>query len=205
MGRASQFYKLINELVSNNNHVVSFDGPAHGASSGRQTNLYEFSDAINIIAEKYGKIELAIGHSFGGITILNAIEKGLGIDNVVFVATPSLSGDIIKQFEEKINGTPATGENFRKEIFSRHGIDFDSMAASEVIQKISINSLLLVHDENDRDVPITHARVMQERYPAAKTFYTDGLGHTRILRNDKVLNEIVLHASNVILGSPNNS
>jgi len=205
MGRASQFFKLIDQLVASDYHVVSFDGPAHGASAGRQTNLYEFSDAIKVIAEKYGNIELAIGHSFGGITILNAIEQGLGIDNVAFIATPSLSADIIKQFEEKINGSSATGENFKKEIFRKHGIAFDSISASEMIKKISLKSLLLVHDENDRDVPIEHARVMKDLYPTAKTIYTEGLGHTRILRNEAVLEEIILHINTVVLGESINS
>lgn len=193
MGRASQFFKLIDALVVQNYHVVSFDGPAHGASAGRQTNLNEFAKAIKYIANKYGPISFAIGHSFGGITILNAIKDGLKIDHVGFIATPSIAGDIIKDFEKKINGSPATGLNFRKEILKRYGITFESLAASELIKLISIQSLLLVHDANDRDVPISHAKLMEELFPQAATIYTEGLGHTRILRNDSVISQITNH------------
>jgi pimeloyl-ACP methyl ester carboxylesterase len=197
MGRASQFFKLIDALVAKNYHVVSFDGPAHGASAGRQTNLNEFAKAINYIAEKYGSISVAIGHSFGGITILNAIKDGLKIDHVGFIATPSIAGDIIKDFEKKINGSPATGLNFRKEILKRYGITFESLAASELIKLISIQSLLLVHDANDRDVPISHAKLMEELFPKATTIYTEGLGHTRILRNDSVITQITDYITKV--------
>jgi alpha/beta hydrolase family protein len=197
MGRASQFFKLIDALVAQNYHVVSFDGPAHGASSGRQTNLNEFAEAINYIANRFGPISIAMGHSFGGITILNAIKGGLKISNVVFIATPSIAGDIIKDFEKKINGSPATGLNFRKEILKRYGITFESLSASELIKSISIESLLLVHDANDRDVPISHAKQLEDLFPQAATIYTEGLGHTRILRNDQVIAQISDHVARV--------
>jgi predicted alpha/beta hydrolase family esterase len=202
MGRASQFFKLIDALVAQDYHVVSFDGPAHGASSGRQTNLNEFAKAINYIANRFGSISVAIGHSFGGITILNAINNGLKINNVVFIATPSIAGDIIKDFEKKINGSPATGINFRKEILKRYGITFESISASELIKLISIESLLLVHDANDRDVPISHAKLLEDLFPQATTIYTEGLGHTRILRNDQVIAQISEHIDRVVGVSP---
>ena len=194
MGRASQFYKLVDSFLARNYHVVGFDGPAHGASAGRATNIMEFAEAINIISEKFGPIHCAMGHSFGGITILNAIERGTSIDNVILIATPTIAGDLIKQFEEKINASPATGERFLKEVNNRYGISFEYMSASEIIKRINPQNLLLVHDENDRDVPIAHARLMKELYPEAQTIFTDGLGHTRILRNDMVINRIIAAA-----------
>lgn len=190
MGRASQFYKLIDTLLDNDYHVVSFDGPAHGASSGRKTNIYEFTDAINFIANKYGPIKCAIGHSFGGITILNTIDMGQKIDNVVLIATPSIASDIITQFEEKINASPETGKRFLKEIMDRYNISFENMSGSEFIKRINVDCLLLVHDENDRDVPIGHSELMKELKPSALTLFTKGLGHTRILRNDDVISTI---------------
>jgi hypothetical protein len=190
MGRASQFYKLIDTLLENNYHVVGFDGPAHGASSGRKTNMYEFTDAINFIAGKYGPIKCAIGHSFGGITILNTIDMGQKIENVVLIATPSIGSDMITQFEEKINASPETGKRFLKEVLDRYDIAFENMCASEIIKRINVDCLLLVHDENDRDVSIAHSELLKKLKPSAMTHFTKGLGHTRILRNDDVINMI---------------
>jgi pimeloyl-ACP methyl ester carboxylesterase len=191
MGRSSQFYKLIDAFLAKDYHVVGFDGPAHGGSSGRSTNIMEFAEAINIISEKFGAIHCALGHSYGGITILNALEKGTKIENIIMVATPTIAGDIIKQFEEKINASPATGERFLKEVHKRYGITFEYMSASEIIKRVQPKNLLLVHDENDRDVPIEHAKLMKERFPKAQTIFTEGLGHTRILRNDDVIKQII--------------
>lgn len=198
MGRASQFYKLVDAFVARNYHVIGFDGPAHGASAGRVTNILEFAEAIDFISENYGPIHCAMGHSFGGITILNAIERGTKIDNVILIATPTIAGDIIKQFEEKINASPATGKRFLKEVSERYGIAFEYMSASEIIKRINLDNLLLVHDENDRDVPIAHAKLMKELFPKAQTIFTDGLGHTRILRNDEVIKRIIEASSNCL-------
>ena len=191
MGRASQFYKLVDAFVARNYHVIGFDGPAHGASAGRSTNIFEFAEAIEYISENYGPIHCAMGHSFGGITILNAIERGTQIDNVIMIATPTISSDIVKQFEEKINASPATGDRFLKEVSERYGIAFEYISASEIIKRIKLKNLMLVHDENDRDVPIGHAELMKELFPEAQTIFTQGLGHTRILRNDAVINRII--------------
>ena len=191
MGRASQFYKLVDAFVARNYHVIGFDGPAHGASAGRSTNILEFAEAIEYVSENYGPIHCAMGHSFGGITILNAIERGSQIHNVIMIATPTISSDIVKQFEEKINASPATGERFLKEVSELYGISFEYISASEIIKRIKPKNLMLVHDENDRDVPIAHAELMKELYPEAQTIFTQGLGHTRILRNDEVINRII--------------
>lgn len=191
MGRAGQFYKLIETLIERQYFVVAFDGPAHGASTGTRTSVLDFAEAIAKVEEEFGKIQFAIGHSFGGITILRAIKNGVEIDNVAFIATPTISEDIVKQFEQRINASPATGDYFRNKVLKKFGVTFKSISASEAIKELDINSLYLVHDELDKEVNISHAKLMQERFPTAETHYTSGLGHTRILRNDEVVKKLV--------------
>lgn len=191
MGRSGQFYKLIETLVERKYHVVAFDGPGHGASAGRQASVVDFAVAMQRIENKYGNIFFAVGHSFGGLSIVYAVAEGLDIKNVIFIATPSISEDIVRQFEEKINASPATGAFFLQEVKKRHGVEFKEISASELIKKVSLNSLYLVHDKRDKDVSIDHAYLMQERFPAADTYYSEGLGHTRILRNAEVIDQIV--------------
>ena len=191
MGRASQFYKIIDELVKRQYFVVSFDGPAHGASSGSQTNVIEFAEAIASVENKFGYIHYAIGHSFGGITLLHALKKGIKIDHLAFVATPSISEDIVSQFEKRINASPGTGKAFLKKIKKRYGVNFNSISAGEAIKEVKLKSLYLVHDDQDKDVGIEHSHLLEERFPAAKTLYTSGLGHTRILRNDDVIQQLI--------------
>lgn len=191
MGRAGQFYKLIEALIERQYFVVAFDGPAHGASSGTRASVLDFAEAIAKVEEEFGKIHFATGHSFGGITIVHSIKKGVNINNIAFIATPTISEDIVHQFEQRINASPATGEYFRKKVFKKYGVTFKSISASEAIKEVNINSLYLVHDDLDKEVNISHAQLMKERYPKAETHFTSGLGHTRILRNEDVVNKLV--------------
>jgi pimeloyl-ACP methyl ester carboxylesterase len=202
MGRASQLYKLIEKLVESQYYVVAFDGPAHGASSGIQTNITEFSEALKYIETHYGPIFYGVGHSYGGRALIYACSEGLKLKNLIFIATPSISQYIVKQFEEKLNASPATGKYFLKKVFKRHGVEFKDVSASELIQKVEIKRLFLVHDEKDKDVPIEHAQLMEERFPEAKTLYTKGLGHTRILRNDDVIKQVVLKIDQIRPSEP---
>jgi hypothetical protein len=55
--------------------------------------------------------------------------------------------------------------------------------------------LLLVHDEDDKEVGPQHPEALLKVYPAAKLIKTSGLGHTRILRDDAVIREVVTFIS----------
>jgi predicted alpha/beta-fold hydrolase len=191
MGRASQFYKIIEHLLERQYFVVAFDGPAHGASSGSQTSVVEFAEAIALIEQKFGNVHFAVGHSFGGITLLHAVKNGVKLNDICFIATPAISEDIVRQFEQRINASPATGEYFQNKVLKKYGVTFKSISASEAIKEVKINSLFLIHDDQDKDVSIEHANLMKEKFPEAKTLFTSGLGHTRILRDDEVVRQLV--------------
>ena len=44
---------------------------------------------------------------------------------------------------------------------------------------------LILHDEEDRDVPVEAARLLAKKWTGAKLVCTRGLGHRRILRDAK--------------------
>jgi pimeloyl-ACP methyl ester carboxylesterase len=49
------------------------------------------------------------------------------------------------------------------------------------------DALLVVHDRDDREVPIEHGRRLAATWPLAELRETDGLGHRRILRDPNVV------------------
>jgi pimeloyl-ACP methyl ester carboxylesterase len=200
MGRATQFHALIEALIKENFRVMAFDGPAHGESHGKSTDLREFATALDHIQSTYGPINLAIGHSFGGVAVLFAIENGLRLNNVVMIASPTIGDDIVKQFVTQMNGTAATGEAFKQAIRRKFGFEFDELSASHIIKRIKLNSLLLVHDNNDSDVPISHAELLANLFPPAETLFTTDLGHTRILRDRDTIAQILNFINKVLSG-----
>ena len=51
--------------------------------------------------------------------------------------------------------------------------------------------LLVVHDRNDKEVPVESGQSISNAWPGAELILTEGLGHQRILRAEPVTNVAV--------------
>src|SRR2546428_10086247 len=60
--RGARFVDLGNALLTSGYRVVTFDGPGHGASSGRLSSGPEFARAAVAVAQAVGSGSLAGGH-----------------------------------------------------------------------------------------------------------------------------------------------
>lgn len=191
-GRAGQFRKFIPELVKNNFRAVAFDGPAHGNSEGTKTNVIEFETAFQKIIEQVGSPAAVIGHSFGGVASIYAIRNGLPIPKLINIASPTIGEDIIKGFVRTINASPATGNAFKTYVQKTLHKSFEEISAINLIKELSQElKLLLVHDEDDKEVGIHHPIELQKIYPTAQLLKTSGLGHNRILKDEAVIQKCV--------------
>lgn len=187
-GRATQFRKLIPALVRENYRVVGFDGPAHGRSGGRSTNIMEFEEVLKKIYEKVGVPEGIIAHSFGGGAVLYAAMNGLPVERLINIASPTIGDEIISTYLRTINGSMSTARFFKSHILKTTGKPFDEFTALHFIRNLKRDiRLLLIHDEHDPEVPLAHALELMKVYPGASLYKTQGLGHTRILRDEEVI------------------
>ena len=78
-GRGTQLVKIADEMLDLGYSTISFDAPAHGKSEGKTTIMTEFIASIMEIEKQFGPFEFAIGHSLGGMSILNAIKQNLNV------------------------------------------------------------------------------------------------------------------------------
>lgn len=76
-GRGTQLFKIADELLKRGYSTINFDTSAHGKSSGRTTILDEFVETILEIEKPFDPFEAAIGHSLGGMSLLNSLKKDL--------------------------------------------------------------------------------------------------------------------------------
>jgi pimeloyl-ACP methyl ester carboxylesterase len=187
-GRGTQFRKFIKPLNKAGYRVVSFDGPAHGRSEGRSTNVTEFNEVIQQLESQYGPFECTIGHSFGGVANLFAYTREVKTKRMIMISTPTISKDIIDVFLDKLGASEKRGEYLEKYIIERFGVEFQDVSALKLIEGVNGMPLLLIHDVNDREVSIKHPQKLMERYPEARLISTEGLGHIRILRSPEVIN-----------------
>lgn len=186
-GRGTQFQFFFPFILEAGFRIVAFDGPAHGKSDGKQTNIAEFEEALKQLIKNRGVPRAAITHSFGGIATLMGISNGLPIRKLINIGSPSIGDEIIRTFLREVNGSWAIATFFKQYMIKKYGRSFNEFSGEYFIRKIQHLDLLLVHDENDKDVPIIHAERILELYPNAKMYRTRGLGHTRILKDEGVI------------------
>jgi dipeptidyl aminopeptidase/acylaminoacyl peptidase len=54
-----------------------------------------------------------------------------------------------------------------------------------------LNPVLVIHDENDNDVPVSAAYHIQNHLKDSELLITNGLGHRKILGDSKVIKKII--------------
>ena len=189
-GRSTQMYMIADKLLEKGYMVVSFDGPAHGNSTGKTTAMPEFLDTIAKIDEQLGPFEAAIGHSFGGMCLYNAIPKGLHLNKLVTIGSGDKISDILLNFTNNLKVKPLIAKGIKRSFDKKWETDVDLHASSIMAKKVSIPTLV-IHDSNDGDVLVSNAITIRQSLQNGKLLITKGLGHTKILRDTKVASRIV--------------
>jgi pimeloyl-ACP methyl ester carboxylesterase len=203
-GRATQFRKFIEPFAKAGFKVVGFDGPAHGRSQGTSTHIVEFENVHKMIFAKVGMPVAIIAHSFGGAAILYSAMKGLPVKKLINIASPSIGDEVINTYLRAINGSQRTGKFFKEYILQRYGKPFNEFSSLYFVQHLPQPiEILLVHDEDDTEVTLDHATELMRVYPSAQLYQTKGLGHTRILKDDDVINRCVTFVKEFRLNEEN--
>lgn len=179
-GHAFQVRNLVGPLVARGYRVVTFDGPAHGASEGRETHLPEYIAAVMHIAEVVGPLHGIIAHSFGGVATLNAIRRGLAVRHLVLVGVPASVRYVLGNFSRMLNISPDVLQ--RLIIFLEHWFQsgVDEVSPVNVAAEVACPTLVL-HDYDDAIVHSRNARQLAAALPNATLAFTEGLGHNQIL------------------------
>ncbi|MCG8186677.1 alpha/beta fold hydrolase [Tenacibaculum finnmarkense] len=194
-GRSTQLFMMADKLLEKGYMVISFDGPAHGNSSGKTTAMPEFIDTITLLDKQFGPFEAAIGHSFGGMCLYNSVADGFKINKLVTVGAPDRISEVLLNFSKNLNVKPRIAIKMKQFFDKKWQVDIEQHSASVVAKKITIPTLV-VHDTADGDVSVNCAVNIRKNLQKGTLLMTQGLGHTKILRNKKVTTEIVKFITN---------
>lgn len=189
-GRGTQLVKIADELLKKGFMTISFDAPAHGKSKGNSSIMIEFIASILEIEKQYGPFEFAIGHSLGGMSVLNAIKQNLQVKKAVIIGSGDIIQDIIDDFIYKLQLKPEYGIKLRNHFETKFGGKMDDYSAYKAAEKIQI-PVLIIHDKEDDDVSIKAAYNIHEHIQGSELVITEGLGHRKILGNDDVIIKII--------------
>ncbi|MCD0469654.1 alpha/beta fold hydrolase [Flavobacterium sp. JAS] len=185
-GRGTQLFKIADELLKNGYSTVSFDAPAHGKSKGKMTIMSEFIASILEIDKKYGPFEIAIGHSLGGMSVLNAIKDELKVNKAIVIGSGDIVQDIIDDFILKLGLKQEISERLRNHFEAKYQVKMDDFSAYKAAQKVKI-PVLVIHDNDDPEVSVKAGIHIHKQLENGTLFLTDGLGHRKILGNQNVI------------------
>lgn len=189
-GRGTHLFKIADELLKAGFSTVSFDAPAHGKSPGKTTIMSEFVETILEIERQFGPFEAAVGHSLGGMSLLNATKKGLAINHLAIIGSGDIIQDILDDFIAKLELKPSTSSQLRLHFEKKYKVKMDDYSGYKSAIEITI-PVLVIHDKNDTEVSVEAAIHIHKHLKNGELFLTEGLGHRKILGNSEVIEKVV--------------
>ncbi len=179
-GRASQFYQIMQGLNDLGFHVVSIEAPGHGENLGIETNMLDFVDALEEVDLRFGPFYNAIGHSLGGMALFNNLNRNAQYDKIVLMGSPANIRNVVSDFIDNLKMNKAVTNNLIKVIEQRFDINVKESSSDYICQYHNPMGLI-IHDEDDQDVPIKNAKQLHKKWKKSKLIVSKGLGHRRIL------------------------
>ncbi len=190
-GRGTQLGSFVKPLLEAGYRVLSFDAPAHGKSTGKQTNIYEVAETILALQHHYGRFTAVIAHSFGGPCVALALQRGFNTKRVVSISPPENMLGMVEKFIRALHIPEKAGSNLIQRFEAAFGKTlWDDISMVNNVKQLNIPGLL-IHDEHDGEVPWQDGQAIAQAWKNARFTRTSGLGHRRILRDTTVAESVV--------------
>ena len=187
--RPESLQALVAALLADGHGVAAVVPPGHVGERPTASHPEAFARALLAAGERLGPLQAAIGHSMGGGALLAALARGLDVHCAVTIAAPSSVSGPMRRFARAAMLPARARDVFRQCVVDCVGVperEFDVFAVAPRIRA----SLLLVHDEADRQVPFADLQDIREALPQASVLVTRGLGHQRILADAGVVERV---------------
>jgi pimeloyl-ACP methyl ester carboxylesterase len=190
-GRGSQLSSFITPLLNQGYSVLAFDGPAHGDSSGKQCDMFDFSSTLYAVSEDYA-IHAIVAHSFGAAcTLLALSEYPFTIKKLILIGCPESAIWVTEAFAQSLSISKRILVGMREKLENRYknNWSWSDLSLLQLIKKVTV-PILLIHDRNDLEIPYQHGLDLYQSNSLCEMFTSEGQGHRRILRSEKVINKI---------------
>lgn len=183
-------------LTQNGIGVLRFDFTGLGQSEGEfadtnfASNVEDLVCAANFMEQNFGKVELLVGHSFGGTAVLLANSEIKSVKAVVTIGSPSEPihvQHLLSSKKEEIEAAGAAEVNIGGRPFTikkQFLEDIQNRNFEKVIQDLGA-ALLILHSPQDLTVTIDNAAKIYTAARHPKSFVTlDGANHLMSKKED---------------------
>ncbi|MCG5478744.1 alpha/beta fold hydrolase [Sinorhizobium alkalisoli] len=193
--RSDYLARMTEGLLAAGSEVVALDWPGHGASPGRSLTVVQAVRAVDAAWRHFDGFDAAIGHSFGGATL--ACAAGAVVCDVpprvpaklVLIGAPSEMNWLVQGFGRMLGLAPAAQAVFEGMIERFSGRRIDGFDGARILGALGIPTLV-IHAEDDKEVPAYHARRYGDAGPNIDLHWANGLGHRRIVSAQPVIERV---------------
>ena len=189
-GRGTQLSVLAEALKDQGFGIISFDAPGHGKAPGKISMMPFFTQAALHLESLYGPFEAVVGHSLGGMASLRAVKEGMNPRRLVIIGTGNSVTHITEEFIRNLRLSPRIAHRMKEYLDNKFQQDLEELSGAISADAVAAPTLV-IHDEDDIDVPVTAAHEIRKSLKNAELLITQGLGHRRILGDQNVINKIV--------------
>lgn len=184
---------IIKSFVDKGYSVWAMDHVGHGKSEGNESHLFAYIDglknAIHTIEYNYAPVIGVVAHSAGAAAVLNLDDDFLKSRKFAVLGIP------IKFFESMYNQMEMMGihhkilTNLLNDLSMSFGLNWQELNPNQHEDKIG-DHFLFVHDKDDEISPFDELKSFLKNC-TSKLIVTEGLGHRKILKDEKVINQLV--------------
>lgn len=186
-GHAGNFAGLIEPLLAQNCTVLAFDAPGHGASDRQATSMFDFGSCVEKLLNEH-EIDMLITHSFGSVATVMALEKlsYRKASALVMLTAPNRFEERLNEVIQLLGLSQATKREMIDLIERENETKVRDLVLSNHCPRLHVRRSLIVHDRNDRVVPIASSREIAAGWDRATLVEIEGTGHYRILTSERV-------------------
>ncbi len=188
--RGTALRSFVPALVEKGYRVVAFDGPAHGNSDGKRTNIIHFAGAVKAIIRQIGGVNSIITHSFGGastVFALTTMEPSVRIEKLVLIGTPNRLSRVFDEAASTMRLPGAVKKRFWDMLEHKLGMPIDQADLSNAAGRVNVEELLIVHDRFDPVVAFRSAEEIHESWENSTLLVSEGYGHYRLMKNPDLI------------------
>lgn len=187
-GRASQMSVFL-PFLSTKYMLIAINAPAHGDSEETRSNPNKFIKAIFEAQKHFGPLKAVIGHSMGGGSAVYAAIEGLKVEKIISIAGPSNFQHSVESFAALIGLRGKVLGHFMKQTEQEVQLNFSEIDMAARVDRID-KPILIVHDENDLEVPFLQGCRYKDKLINGEFFATQNLGHRKIMKSEIVLQKV---------------
>lgn len=168
---------------------VQYLGERGASANGNQSNPVLFAESMLEADKLFGPFQAVVGHSMGGGAAIYAIQHGLRVNKLVAISSPGSFFRVLQRFAFHIGFSARLSKQFFLHAEKLVGVPFANIESAELVGNLAMPALF-IHDQQDLEIPHSESSLMAKNMPNASLLTTEGLGHRKIMRSERVIEAV---------------